>query len=57
MGPGATLGPRPALPANKCILAQIGMAVSSLLGGLIAFVFPHVWSKFNRVIDEALAER
>ena len=57
VGLGATLGPRPPLPARKCILAQIGIAVSSLAGGLIAFFFPRVWTSFNGVIDEALAER
>lgn len=57
VGLGATLGPRPALPVKKCIAAQAGMAISSLVGGLIAFLFPRIWSQYNAVIDEALAER
>ena len=57
VGFGATLGSRPPLPARKCLLAQIGMAVSSLVGGLLAFCFPGVWNSFNSAIDQALAER
>lgn len=53
VGLGATLGPRPSLPTKKCIWAQMGMAASSLFGGLIAYLFPQV----NGAIDEALAER
>lgn len=53
VGLGATLGPRPALPAGKCVRAQIMIAVSSLVGGLIAYLFPQV----RNAIDEALAER
>lgn len=57
VGLGATLGSRPPLPAKKCIYAQIGIAISSLVGGLLAFCFPGVWKSFNGAIDEALAER
>jgi hypothetical protein len=53
VGLGATLGPRPALPVGKCIRAQIMIAVSSLVGGLIAYLFPRV----PNAIDAALAER
>jgi hypothetical protein len=53
VGLGATLGPRPSLPVGKCIRAQIMIAVSSLVGGLIAYLFPHV----RNTIDEALHER
>src|SRR5260221_8815991 len=56
VGLGATLGPRPVLPAKKCIWAQAGIAVSSLVGGLIAYLFPRVYTQVNGVIDEALAE-
>src|SRR5438093_11018168 len=57
VGLGATLGPRPALPAKKCLLALAGVAASSLLGGLIAYFFPRVYTQVNGAIDEALAER
>jgi hypothetical protein len=57
VGAGATLGPRPALPVKKCIWAQAGMAVSSLVGGLIAYYFPRIYNQVNVVVDEALAER
>ena len=53
VGLGATLGPRPALPAKKCVWAQIMIAVTSLIGGFIAYLFPQV----RNAIDEALAER
>lgn len=53
VGLGAILGPRPALPARKCVWAQMGIAASSLFGGLIAYMFPQV----NGAIDEALAEK
>ena len=53
VGLGATIGFRPALPAMKCIWALLGIAASSLAGGLIAWLFPQV----NGAIDEALAER
>ena len=57
VGLGATLGPRPALPAKKCVWALAGIAASSLAGGLIAYFFPRVYTQVNGVIDEALAER
>ena len=57
VGLGATLGPRPTLPTKKCILALIGIAVSSLIGGLIAYLFPKIYHDVNYVIDEQLAER
>jgi hypothetical protein len=57
VGLGATLGSRPALPVKKCIWAQAAMAVSSLVGGLIAYLFPRVYTQFYGAIDEALAER
>lgn len=53
VGLGATLGPRPSLPVGKCIRAQIVIAITSLVGGLIAYLFPQV----RNAIDEALAER
>lgn len=53
VGLGATLGPRPVLPTRKCVWAQLGIAASSLFGGLIAYMFPAV----NGAIDEALAEK
>ena len=57
VGLGATLGPRPALPLKKCLLAHAGNAVTSLIGGLIAYAFPRMYSQVNVTIDEALAER
>src|SRR5579864_577917 len=57
VGLGATLGPRPALPTKKCVYAQLGNALSSLAGGLIAYLFPKVWTQVNTHIDEALLER
>ena len=57
VGLGATLGPRPVLPTKKCIWAQTGIAISSLVGGIIAYYFPILWYKVNHEIDEALAER
>ena len=57
VGLGATLGPRPVLPTAKCVYAQIGNAVTSLIGGLIAWYFPRVWFKVNHDLDEALAEQ
>jgi hypothetical protein len=57
VGLGATLGPRPALPVKKCLLAHAGNAVASLLGGLIAYYFPRMYHQVNFTIDEALAER
>ncbi|MBI3855803.1 MAG: hypothetical protein HY293_08955 [Planctomycetes bacterium] len=53
VGLGATVGFRPPLPTGKCLWAQLGIAVSSLVGGAIAYMFPQV----NGAIDEALAER
>ena len=53
VGLGATLGPRPALPVKKCVWAQIVIAATSLVGGLIAYLFPQV----RNAVDEALAER
>jgi hypothetical protein len=53
VGLGATLGPRPALPVKKCVWAQIVIAVTSLIGGAIAYMFPQV----RNAVDEALAER
>ena len=57
VGLGATLGPRPVLPTKKCIYAQIGNALSSLAGGLIAYLFPKMWTEVNIHLDEALRER
>jgi hypothetical protein len=57
VGLGATLGPRPTLPTNKCVKAQIGNALSSLAGGLIAYLFPKIWTEVNIHLDEALRER
>jgi hypothetical protein len=57
VGLGATLGPRPVLPTKKCIYAQIGNGITSLIGGLIAWYFPRMWFKVNHDIDEALAEQ
>jgi hypothetical protein len=53
IGLGATLGPRPALPTGKCVKAQMVIAATSLVGGVIAYLFPQV----RNAIDEALAER
>ena len=53
IGLGATLGPRPALPTKKCVWAQIVVALTSLVGGFIAYLFPQV----RNAMDEALAER
>jgi len=57
VGLGATVGPRPVLPTKKCIYAQIGNALSSLAGGLIAYLFPKLWTEVNIHLDEALRER
>jgi hypothetical protein len=57
VGLGATLGPRPVLPTSKCVYAQIGNAVTSLIGGLIAYYFPRMWNQVNHNIDEALREQ
>ena len=57
VGLGATLGPRPSLPVRKCLLAHLSNAVTSIIGGLIAFYFPRIYSQVNFTIDEALAER
>ncbi len=57
VGLGSTLGPRPVLPPKKCITAQIGNALSSLAGGLIAYLFPKMWTEVNIHLDEALLER
>jgi len=57
VGLGATLGPSPTLPTNKCVKAQIGNALSSLAGGLIAYLFPKLWTEVNIHLDEALRER
>ncbi len=53
VGLGASFGPRPALPVKKCVWAQVVIAVTSLVGGLIAYLFPAV----RNAVDEALAER
>ena len=53
VGLGATIGPRPALPTKKCVWAQLVIAATSLVGGLIAYLFPQV----RNAVDEALAER
>jgi len=57
VGLGATLGPRPSLPVKKCLKAHAGNAVTSLIGGLIAYYFPRIYNQVNFTIDEALAER
>ena len=57
VGLGATLGPRPTLPMKKCIRAQVGNALSSLAGGLIAYLFPRLWTEIDIHLDEALRER
>jgi hypothetical protein len=57
VGAGASIGPRPALPVKKCIWALAGIAASSLIGGLIAYCFPRLYTQVNGAIDEALAER
>jgi len=57
VGLGATLGPRPILPTKKCIYAQIGNGLSSLAFGLIAYVFPKIWTEVDLRLDEALRER
>jgi hypothetical protein len=57
VGMGASIGPRPVLPTKECIYAQIGNAISSLAGGLIAILFPKLWTQVNLHIDEALRER
>jgi hypothetical protein len=57
VGLGATLGPRPTLPTKKCVKAQIGNAISSLAVGLIAYLFPRIWTEVDIHLDEALRER
>jgi hypothetical protein len=57
VGLGATLGSRPTLPTKKCVKAQMGNALSSLAGGLIAYLFPRLWTEVNIHFDEALRER
>jgi len=57
VGLGATIGPRPALPKKKCIEGLAHIALTSLVGGLIAYCFPRLWTQYNAAIDEALAER
>ena len=57
VGLGATLGPRPALSKKKCLECLAHIAATSLIGGLIAYLFPRLWTEANHVIDEALAER
>lgn len=57
VGLGATLGPRPTLSTKKCVKAQIGNAITSLAGGLIAYLFPKLWTEVNIHLDEALRER
>lgn len=53
VGLGATIGPRAALPTKKCIWSLVGIAFSSVVGGLVAYLFPRV----HDAIDEALKER
>jgi hypothetical protein len=57
VGAGATLGPRPTLPTKKCVKAQIGNALWSLGGALIAYLFPRIWTEVDITLDEALRER
>jgi len=57
VGLGATLGPRPSLPVKKCLKAHAGNALTSLIGGLIAYYFPRIYNQVNFTIDAALAER
>ena len=57
VGLGATLGPRPSLPVKKCLRAHAANALTSLIGGLIAYYFPRIYTQVNFTIDEALAER
>ncbi len=57
VGLGATLGPRPALAKKKCIECLAHIAATSLVGGMIAYLFPRLWTEYNHAIDEALAER
>ena len=57
VGLGATLGPRPSLPVRKCILALLGIAVTSLMGALVSHFFPREYGMAAGMIDEAFAER
>jgi hypothetical protein len=57
VGLGATVGPRPMLPTKKCVYAQAMNAASSLAFGLIAYLFPRLWTEMNIHLDEALRER
>lgn len=57
IGLGATVGPRPTLPTKKCVKAQAVNAAMSLAGGLIAYLFPRLWTQMNIQLDEALRER
>jgi len=57
VGLGATVGPRPTLPTRKCVKAQAINAAISVAGGLIAYLFPRLWTEMNIQFDEALRER
>lgn len=57
VGLGATVGPRPILPTKKCVKAQAVNAITSVAGGVIAYLFPRLWTEVNIQFDEALRER
>jgi hypothetical protein len=57
VGLGATLGPRPVLGWKRCVNAQIGMAVSSLVGALVHALFPKEWAVLESGVAEKLRER
>jgi len=51
---GATLGRRPVLPLHRCLLAQMGILASSVLGGLVGSLFPQEVARVDRIFHSLL---
>jgi len=57
VGVGAVLGPRPPLRPSKCALAQLGVAVSSGVGGFIGSLFPQMFAEADQAVHSMLENR
>jgi hypothetical protein len=57
VGAGAVLGPRPALPVRKCLLAQASIVATSVLGAFIASLFPGETAAAEHALTVVLARR
>ncbi len=53
---GATVGRKPVLPVHKCMLAQAGIVIGSVVGGLVGSLFPEEIARadhaFHRLLEQ-----